>query len=240
MSISFSPDGKELFTSNGYLWDLSSLTHIVLPSGPWVEFSPDGKALAVQNGGAGVDIFDAKSHALTAAFNNVDNTFMQAAAYSASGTELAVGADSGKVYVWDVPARSSGHPAAARPTVRAVAGVQPDGKRLAVIEADHTYVWNLADHTVAATLPAPDSFGDETVKFSPDGRTLALADQLWNATTYAHIATLHSTACDGVTAITFSPDSFRTGRRHEQREQPDLRMGRGHAAPGRRHHGSRW
>ena len=208
MSISFSPDGKELFTSNGYLWDLSSLTHIVLPSGPWVEFSPDGKALAVQNGGAGVDIFDAKSHALTAAFNNVDNTFMQAAAYSASGTELAVGADSGKVYVWDVPRHAllATLPLRGRPSVQSLA-FSPDGKRLAVIEADHTYVWNLADHTVAATLPAPDSFGDETVKFSPDGRTLALADQLWNATTYAHIATLHSTACDGVTAITFSPDS---------------------------------
>jgi WD40 repeat protein len=133
---------------------------------------------------------------------------MQAAAYSASGTELAVGADSGKVYVWDVPRHAllATLPLRGRPSVQSLA-FSPDGKRLAVIEADHTYVWNLADHTVAATLPAPDSFGDETVKFSPDGRTLALADQLWNATTYAHIATLHSTACDGVTAITFSPDS---------------------------------
>ena len=46
-SISFSPDGKKLFTSNGYLWNLSTLTPTVLPNGPWVEFSPSGTTLAV-------------------------------------------------------------------------------------------------------------------------------------------------------------------------------------------------
>ena len=155
-----------------------------------------------------MDIFDAKSHALIAALNNADNTFALTAAYSASGTMLAVGADSGKAYVWDV----SRHvlvatlPLRGQPSVQSLA-FSPDGKRLAVIEADHTYVWNLASHTVVATLPSTDAIGLNIVAFSPDGATLAIGSELWNATTYAHIATLRSAACDGASAVTFSPDS---------------------------------
>jgi serine/threonine protein kinase len=131
-SISFCPDGKELFTSNGYLWNLSSLTPTVLPSGGSVAFSPSGTTIALLDGGAGVDILDPETHAVIATLNDADNTFALAAAYSASGTELAVGADSGKVYVWDVGRQAliTTLPLRGGPSATSVA-FSPDGKELA-------------------------------------------------------------------------------------------------------------
>jgi Protein kinase domain/WD domain, G-beta repeat/WD40-like Beta Propeller Repeat len=205
-SISFSPDGQELFTSNGYLWNLSTLTAKVLPSGPWVEFSPSGSTVALLDGGAGVEILDTQTHAVVTTLTDADNTFSLTAAYSASGSMLAVGADSGKVYVWDVAAHTlvTTLPLRGQPSVQALA-FSPDGKDLAVSEADHTYVWNLASHAVVATLPSV--IGDsKEIAFSPDGKTLAIGNELWSATTYTHIATLNNTACSGVSGIAFSPD----------------------------------
>jgi hypothetical protein len=206
-SISFSPDGKELFTSNGYLWNLSSLTPTVLPSGPWVEFSPDGTTLALIDGGAGVEILDAQSHAVVETLSDADNTFALTAAYSASGSMLAIGADSGRVYVWNVlqHALVTTLPLRGQPSVQALA-FSPDGKDLAVSEADHTYVWDLVSRAVVATLPSMSSPGGKVVAFSPDGKTLAIGNELWNATTYTRIVTLNSAACSGVSGIAFSPD----------------------------------
>ena len=205
-SIAFSPDGKELFTSNGYLWNVSSLTHVVLPSGPMVYFSPSGTTFALIDGGAGVDILNAETHAVTETLNDADNTFALTAAYNASGTLMAVGADSGKTYVWDIrrDAIITTLPLRGRPSVQALA-FSPDGKTLAVSEADHTYVWNLASHAVVATMPSVIGGSGDTA-FSPDGKTLAIGNELWDAATYTHIATLNSTACSGVSAIAFSPD----------------------------------
>jgi WD40 repeat protein len=212
-SISFSPDGKELYTSNGYLWNLSNLSSVtptVLPSGPWVNISPSGDTLAVIDGGAGVEILDAETHAVSATLNDVDNTFALTAAYSASGTMLAVGADSGRAYVWNVRRHAliTTLPPRGLPSVQALA-FSPDGKELAVGEADRTYLWNLASHAVVATLPGgfdQDATESQTIAFSPDGKTLAIGDGLWNATTYARIATLRTAACSGVSEIAFSPD----------------------------------
>ncbi len=206
-SISFSPDSRELFTSNGYLWNLSSDTAKVLPSGSWVEFSPSGSTLALLDGGAGAEILDAQTHAVVTTLNDTDNTFALTAAYSASGSALAVGADSGRVYVWDVAAHTltATLPLRGQPSVQSLA-FSPDGQDLAVSEADHTYVWDLASHAVVATLPSASSPGGKVVAFSPDGKTLAIGNELWNATTYTRIATLNSAACSGVSGIAFSPD----------------------------------
>jgi Protein kinase domain len=208
-SIAFSPDGKELFTSNGYLWNLSTLTPEVLPSGGWVEFSPDGSAIALIGGGAGVELLDAKTHAVVTTLNDTDNTFALTAAYSASGALLAVGADSGKTYVWDATRHTltATLPLRGQPSVLALA-FSADGKELAVREADHVYVWDLASHTVVATLPEASSLSiGKVIAFSPDGKILAIGSQLWNATTYTRIATLNNAACSGVAGVAFSPDS---------------------------------
>jgi WD40 repeat protein len=147
-------------------------------------------------------VWDAQTHAVAATLNDADNTFALTAAYSSDGTTLAVGADSGKVYVWDVGRQAliTTLPLRGQPSVQSLA-FSPDGNELAVAEADRTYVWDLASHAVVATLPS--TLGP--ILFSPNGKRLAIGDELFNATTYTSIATLSSASCSGAYGIAFSP-----------------------------------
>jgi hypothetical protein len=207
LSVSFSPDGKDLFTSDGYLWALPGLTYTAMPSSgssQWAMFSPSGTTFAaVVSGSAGASVWDTGTHA-AALLSDTDNTFALTAAYSPDGAGLAVGADSGKVYVWDVLRHTliTTLPAQGQPAVQSLA-YSPDGKTLAVGKGDHTYLWDLASHDTVATLPGTI----ESLAFSPDGKTLAIGNELWNTTTHTRIATLSNARCGGVSRLAFSADS---------------------------------
>jgi hypothetical protein len=206
-SVSFSPDGKELFTSDGYLWNLSSHAYTRLHgSGQWAGFSPSGTTLAVTGTPSdGATVWDPQTHAVAATLYDADATFALTGTYSSDGTTLAVGADSGKVYMWDVgrDALITTLPSRGQQSAATALAFSPGSKKLAVNEGYNTYVWDLASHTVVATLPG--TIGQ--IAFSPDGKTLAIGNELFNGTTYTPIATLSSAACSGNPGVAFSPDS---------------------------------
>jgi WD40 repeat protein len=98
------------------------------------------------------------------------------------------------------------------------AAFSPDGKTLAILDADGTtYLWDIPAGSWITTLSSPEcQGGDAEVLFSPDGTTLAVVGAsngdscLWNVATRRQVAVLTdpSYGSDGpsVTSGAFSPD----------------------------------
>jgi Tol biopolymer transport system component len=90
----------------------------------------------------------------------------------------------------------------------------PNGKILATTGGESIYLWDVASRTLTATLTDPDNGGVSALSFSPDGMTLAAADEngntyLWNIDNRSVAVTLPYPGPDlnfGMIDVTFSPD----------------------------------
>ncbi len=88
----------------------------------------------------------------------------------------------------------------------------PSGATLAggAIGGGSTYLWNIATKNLTATFPDPSSKGVRAVVFSPNGQTLATADNngttyLWNIATKNLITSFHDPNGENALTAAFSP-----------------------------------
>ena len=211
-SVAFSPDGRTLASGgmeNIKLWDVATGKQRAVFPQPGVtclSFSPDGQSLAAGSwrhwessprlwaisGGLG-------SSALPGAEAHVNSV-----SFSHDGKTLAAGTHDGKVLFWDVATRQ------VRRTFRphaAGTGVafSPDDALLVTWSSygdTRRKVWDLSGEEPRMIL---DGEGAICVAFSPDGKTIAAGDSLWDvpsgrrkAILPGHRGIIHSVA--------FSPD----------------------------------
>jgi WD40 repeat protein len=206
--VAFSPDGKTLATSDDkqvMLWDIANGTRVatVATRGQPV-FSPDGRTLAVADQD-GVVLWDVALRRQTAVLSGGKSPI----AFSADGRTLtSAGGDPGeKVIVWDVRSHEQTSTVAVGEGDSFGTGLSTDG-RLAIPYSTSASVWEVARNRKLITFdPKGYMF---SVAFSPDGRTLAMGEQLggiylWDLATGAEAGVLkgHTSA---VLSLSFSPD----------------------------------
>ena len=144
-------------------------------------------------------------------------------AFAADGETLAVGQQDGQISLWNAATGSRGHNSGRARRVRCRAGVlarrhdtrhfrrRPRGPNL-----------GLAGRSPALLDPEPGSNVSLHLSISPDGRLLALGDQvspvvrIWNLTTGGLQAALHGPS-GSVVALAISPDGTYPGRRRLER-----------------------
>ena len=160
-----------------------------------------------------------------------------AGAFSPDGKTLAINDDSGRTFLWDLAARRWIGRLPPGPCQGGAVQVMfsPGGKTLAVIGGQRSdgspsgisCLWDVASGREVATFAVPlspivpnglsASGGAAGAAFSPDGRTLAIADSngdtyLWDVATGRKVAVLtdpHATDPDSTTfvdSVAFSPD----------------------------------
>jgi WD40 repeat protein len=232
--VAFSPDGRTLAVSSGsggdvWLWDVATQSRVATLASPrctgdeQVAFSPDGTTLAVFSSDSGTTcLWDVATRKQTATLASRRCTGSAQALFSPDGKTLALlsGTLAASTCVWDVATRRLAVlNGLGRASGSAVGAFSPDGETLAVSATDgNIYLWDVAARRVTATLANPDagnclSYGS-SVAFSPDGTTLAGADEcdeqtyLWDAATGRRTATLTDPAGsgDGVYSLAFGRD----------------------------------
>ena len=183
-----------------------------------------------------LEIRSASTGALLASLPTAANDLTPSLAFSPDGKTLAVGGQnnantpsgprySGVLELWNVTSGKliASLPTAANVSVDSVA-FSPDGKTLAVGGASYNTtalnlgvleLWNVATaKVITSQVQAASGSIYTSVAFSPDGATLAAGGrsylgsllELWNVAGGKRIASLNTTADNGVTAVAFSPD----------------------------------
>jgi WD40 repeat protein len=194
-SLSISPDGQTL-ASGSYdktikLWNLKTgqLINTLTGHGAWVRavaFSPDGQTI-VSGGGAltentdtNIRVWDYSSgkQIRNIAANNNPVSFIS---FTPDGKTIVSGSETG-IKVWNA---NSGElvnsiNAPSPEGIKAIA-ISPDGRTLATTSLDASVrLWNLADGKLARTLKSAannqnlDRPYPSSVRFSPDGKTIAI------------------------------------------------------------------
>lgn len=182
-------------------------------------FSPDGQELAV--GGMGsTSVYDLAAGRRIAVLS-ARQAEITSVAFSPDGRTLTATSDGGTdVQMWDMAARRL-EPGLRQPRNYGFysASYSRDGRFLAASDSDGTgtYVWDVATRRPAAILAFSDA-GLSPVAFSPDGRTLAIADgvaagqgrrfgniYLWNSGTRTVTGRLHDPGGQQIIAIAWSP-----------------------------------
>jgi len=189
-------------------------------------FSPNGMLLAVA-GMQSTAVYNLATGARTVFVQHhlLGGTIVQCASFSPDGTTLVATADANEsvIRLWNL---ATGKPEAAPPHARFSSFTQVtyslDGSMLAAEDnstgrwGTSTYVWNAASRQVLAILSYRKG-STSPLAFSPDGRTLAIANgpghgrgygriHLWDTAARANGATLDDHRKDGYYAIAYSPD----------------------------------
>jgi len=161
------------------------------------------------------------------------------ATFSPDGRRFACGGYDGAIRVWDAPSGRLRLALRSEGEIKQVL-FSPDGRLILAATGRRVSAWRVADGRVAATVaPASRRQQVAAMAVSPDGRTLAVADE-------AGRVELHDTAGGvrrgrfagprGVTSMEFSPDSIRllvagedgavviVNARTCRRDGPDLRQ----------------
>ena len=230
----FSPDSRTLIIEDNnysvHLWDVATdaltatITHPVRQGQvqpPDVALSPDGKTLAAADATDGTTyLWDVATRTRTATLTDRGGSGAGWAMFSPDGNTLAIADNDGRTYLWDVATRTL---TATLTDPRAIGGgpmaFSPDGNTLAIGNNGRTYLWDVATHTLTATLATPLSseegggrpeVGVPLTAFSPDGKTLAIANStgiyLVDAARGSLIATLADPDTQTVESVAFSPD----------------------------------
>jgi WD40 repeat protein len=223
LSVSFSPDGLTLASSNYdntiSLWDLGTgreLRTLAEHNGwaPSVAFSPDGRTLASVDSDLRVRLREVASGFKLRTLGGQTDDF-RSVAFSPNGRTLASSTANGTVKLWD--ARTgvelqtlARHTEDVGPVegLRVSVGFSPDGLTLASTNYDGTTkLWDVATGRELRSL-ASSAFP----AFSPDGRTLASQGpdntiKLWDLATGRELRTLVGHISE-VTSVAFSPEGL--------------------------------
>ncbi|MBA3429316.1 MAG: hypothetical protein H0U07_12205, partial [Actinobacteria bacterium] len=185
-----------------------------------IRFSPDGRTLATSAADGKVIVWDVKSGRARETFPGHAGD-VEGLAFSADSRTLYSGAGS-RIIAWDLggsrrlgrPFRFS--PSNLHPSLLAVA-VSPDGSRIAVASgdrADRVAFLDIATLRRLGTAFSPGVGAIATLRFSPDGRSLAVGGKaddavLIDASSGATMRRFARGHAGGVASIRFSPDGRR-------------------------------
>jgi WD40 repeat protein len=223
-AITFFPDGKTLSIDGAdtLLWDGVTGQVRARLQGSGGAVSPDGRWVATVVGGyrepGQVRLWEARTGRLRTTLRGHTDQVTDAE-FSPDGRVLATGGADHSARLWDP---ESGQLRATLPVPeREVSRLSfsPDGRLLAtsttttqpdgLIRPGQTHLWETESARLRVTLPGPSGVGMKPV-FSPDGQTLATADdrgtvQFWHTDTGQAKITLGS-ARFGLFRLAFSPD----------------------------------
>jgi hypothetical protein len=230
----FSRDGKYLAAADGnhttYVWDISKATPQLIAQLPdpqdadiaMIEFGVnDALFTADINGGAYE--WDILTQLSTGSFvtGQPGLAGLDSMAISPDGHTLAIGYSSGNISLWNIAKDSSttlSTPGGTSATAVAFGG--HDGDILAAGGLNgQTYLWDLSNHGLVATLPSGTGQQVNTVTFNPAGTILAVATAtasgnntgyghvyLWNAVSHSSLGTMQYSGETAVFGLAFSPD----------------------------------
>jgi WD40 repeat protein len=194
---------------NVYLWDpatksiTATLTDPASKGEHPVAFGRACTTLAVGDRNGKVYLWDVATQSITATFIDPAPKRVSSVAYARDGATLAVGDGNGKVYLWDVATQSI--TATATFTIPHSGGIlslatAPAATALAAAGDTNgnskVYLWDAATKNIT-TLANPAGQGISSLRFGPDGTTLAVGGSygkvyLWDAATKRIISTLAS------------------------------------------------
>ena len=228
LSVDFSPDGEYIVTGDAggdvELWEVTDGERIYRRSIGGairgVAFSPNGQFIAA--GGAAVVVrLRTSDRKEVRRLNLVDDAkSIHAVAYSPDGIHVAIGDDTGRVYLWDVNnGRWWWWKYKAVDDLYAVT-FSPDGEYLATGDSDgYARIWEVDSWWGDVKVQSIELGGNvRDVAFSPNGRYLAVDQYDDNGDESVYIYDVDkdrrvrqidqgSTIGRGVTALAFSPDS---------------------------------
>ncbi|SEG42277.1 translation initiation factor eIF2A [Actinacidiphila yanglinensis] len=238
--IAFSPDGTTLAAAQGIgdvtVWDtrsgkrsgtLGTTRHSTAPgteSVNSVAFAANGKRLASGNGDGTVELWDMASRTEAGAVDahtddRVWTGFLNVVALSPDGKLMATSYDSAVFSLWDLTSYQRIGTFGQGDWWNQAMAFSPDGRTLVVgsgdgqstATSDHGTVdlWDVRSRSKVRSL-ATTNCNLNSVAFSPDGRTLAVATgkgtvQLWDAVTHAAGEMLINKGSTA-SAVAFSPD----------------------------------
>ena len=224
--LAFSPDGNMLVSASPEntfsLWDIDAGERIALFTGQHaasvsaLTFSPCGQFLvSVDRDGTAYE-WDFKKGIATeqSAYASVPLTYAGSSPrlkliYLADGTLLAAGVSDNTLTVWD--AKRGNKLGVLRNEQRPYRiSFSPKGSQLAIVDTDTIRTWNIGEPRPRTKVIRGPTSVCGSVKFSPDGQTLAAGYwsdniSLWNVKGFELQTTFKGEDLDMVRSIDFSP-----------------------------------
>ncbi len=218
-SVAFAPDGRLLASAGSdhsiQLWDAASGEKVQTLEGhsdfiESVAFSRNGRMLVAGGADHTVRLWGiANGHTLRTI--PAHDSWVGSAVFSPDNHKVVSRGGDQSIRLWDIiTGRQLQSFAASGPAADSNSiAISEDGRVLAAASGNTVKLWNIADGTPLGAL-AGHTRAVEAVAFSPDGLTLASADEggtlrLWNLSTRTALRTLtgHSS---WVASVAFSPD----------------------------------
>ncbi|GGY97676.1 TIR domain-containing protein [Streptomyces poonensis] len=220
-SLAFRPDGKQIATVSGdkalRLWETAvtpSISQALTGHTGEVfdaEFSRDGKRLATASGDGTVRLWDPLTRRPLGKPLHGHTGWVIGVAFSPDGSLVASAGEDRTVRLWNVATgRPHGKPLIGHMNWTTRVDFSPDGRLLASASNDKIVrLWDVATGRPFGS-PLRHDRGVLGVAFSPDGKTLASADntvRLWDVASGRQIREPLNSNAQSVNSVAFSPDS---------------------------------